>query len=79
MSLLKTVRKTYDQTGNNNFQKMNPAYRQDAVVSVLSSDFGGADIVLSLRVISGTNLNYSWETTGFETWSGIPSLTVLKT
>jgi len=61
--------------------KINPPYRQDAVACILSSDFGGSNIVVSLRVIStgsGTP-RYNWESSGFETWAGIPSLTVLKT
>jgi len=63
------------------YGKVNPPYRQDSVAVVLSSDFGGADITVSLRVIStgsGTPA-YNWEPNGFETWAGIPSLTVLKT
>jgi len=63
------------------YGKLNPPYRQDAVAVILSSDFGGSNITLSLRVVStgsGTP-RYNWEPNGFEAHSGIPSLTILKT
>ena len=70
------------RSGNssNTQQKIDPPYRQDAVAVVLSSDFGGADITVSLRVVSVTGSpDYAWTPSGFETWSGVPVLTVLKT
>jgi len=63
------------------YGNLNPPYRQDAVAVILSSDFGGSDITVSLRVIStgaGTP-RYTWEPNGFEAYAGIPSLTVLRT
>jgi len=66
--------------GSNLQSATNPPYRQDAVALVLSSDFGGSDITVSLRVVSVTGSpRYNWTPNGFETWSGIPVLTVLKT
>ena len=70
------------RSGNssNTQSKTNPPYRHDAVAVILSSDFGGADITVSLRVVSVTGSpDYAWTPNGFETWSGIPTLTVLKT
>ena len=68
-------------TSSGSYGNQNPPYRQDAVALILASDFEGADITISLRVIStGTGTpRYNWEPNGFETWAGIPSLTVLKT
>ena len=67
-------------TSGNIQTKINPPYRQDAVACILSSDFGGSDIVVSLRVVSVTGSpDYAWTPSGFEDWSGYPVLTVLKT
>lgn len=66
--------------GSNLQSATNPPYRQDAAAVILSSDFGGADITVSLRVVSVTGSpRYNWTPNGFETWSGVPTLTVFKT
>lgn len=57
----------------------NPAYRTAAVALIDSGAFSGADIVVSLRVVSTSGtVNYSFEPTGFENHSGFPCLQIYQ-
>lgn len=60
-------------------EEKNPAYRTAAIAVILSSDFGGADITISLREISSTgSIDYAFEPTGFENHSGFPCLQIYQ-
>jgi hypothetical protein len=61
------------------FRYKNPYYRPAATALIKASDFGGADITVSLRVVSDVGSpNYAFGASGFETWSGYPCLQVFQ-
>lgn len=60
-------------------EEKNPAYRSAAVAVILASDFGGADITVSLREVSSSGtINYNFEPTGFENHSGFPCFQIYQ-
>lgn len=57
----------------------NPAYRTAAIALIDSGAFSGANITVSLRVVSTSGtVNYSFEPTGFENHSGFPCLQIYQ-
>ena len=60
-------------------EEKNPAYRTAATAVILSADFGGADITVSLREVSSSgSINYGFEPTGFENHSGLPCVQIYQ-
>ncbi len=60
-------------------EEKNPAYRSAATAVILSSDFGGADITVSLREVSSSGtIDYAFEPTGFENHSGFPCVQIYQ-
>jgi len=57
----------------------NPCYRTSAIAVVLASDFSGSDITVSLRQVSSSGtVDYAFEPTGFETFSGFPCVQIYQ-
>lgn len=60
-------------------EEKNPAYRSAATAVILSSDFSGADITVSLREVSSSGtIDYAFEPTGFENHSGLPCVQIYQ-
>ena len=66
-------------TSSTDQEEKNPAYRTAAVAVILSSDFAGADITVSLREVSSNGtISYSFGEGGFENHSGFPCLQIYQ-
>ena len=69
----------YSAPLGNEVLRKDPYYRPAATALIKASDFGGADITVSLRVVSDTGSpNYAFGASGFETWSGYPCMQVFQ-
>ena len=65
--------------GVSEYRRKNPYYRPAATALIRSADFGGADITVSLRVVSDSGSpDYAFGASGFEAWSGYPCLQVFQ-
>lgn len=65
--------------GAGEFRNKDPYYRPAATALIKASDFGGADITVSLRVVSDTGSpDYAFGASGFEAWSGYPCMQVFQ-